>query len=63
MSDTFKTYNPVTLALGFFFVAGGAWTITMLILRGVVVVLFALIPGGLGIAIVHNQLRLRKNEK
>jgi len=69
--DTFKTYNPVTLALGIFFVAAGVWTITMLVLHGVrtaiggvvVVVLVVLIPVSLGMAIVQNQLRLRKNSK
>lgn len=69
--DTFKTYNPVTLTLGIFFVAGGVWTITELVLHGVrtaiggvfIVVLFVLIPVSLGMAIVHNQLRLRKNSK
>jgi len=66
--DTFKTYNPVTLTVGIFFMAGGVWTITELVLHGVrtaiggvfVVVFFVLIPVSLGMAIVHNQLRLRK---
>ena len=69
--DTFKTYNPVTLTVGIFFVGCGGWTITELALHGVrtaiggvfVVVLFVLIPVSLGMAIVHNQLRLRKNSK
>ena len=69
--DTFKTYNPVTLAVGIFFMAVGVWTIAELVLHGVrtaiggvfVVVLFVLIPVSLGMAIVHNQLRLRRNSK
>ena len=69
--DTFKTYNLVTLTLGIFCVAVGVWTITELALNGVrtaigavfVVVLFVLIPVSLGMAIIHNQLRLRKNSK
>ena len=66
--DTYKTYNPVTLAVGIFFVGAGVWTIAALLLHGVrtvvggifVVVLFVLIPVSIGTAIVHNQLRLRK---
>jgi len=69
--DTFKTYNPVTLAVGTFFMAVGVWTIAELVLHPVrttiggvfVVVLFVLIPVSLGAAIVHNQLRLRRNSK
>jgi len=71
LGDAFKTYNPVTLALGIFLVAAGLWTITELVVYGVrtaiggvfVVVLFVLIPVSLGMAIVQNQLRLRKNSK
>lgn len=69
--DTFRTYNPVTLAVGSFFVLCGVSSITELVLHGVriaiggvfVVVLFVLIPVSLGIAIVDKQLRLRKNSK
>ena len=69
--DTFKTYNPVTLAVGIFFMAVGVWAIAELVLHRVrtaiggvfVVVLFVFIPVSLGTAIVHNQLRLRRNSK
>jgi hypothetical protein len=68
LRDTFQTYNPVTLVLGWLFVACGAWAVVELLLRGVrtalggiVVFVFAgLIPVSIGAAIIHNQLRLRK---
>jgi len=71
LGDTFKTYNPVTLTLGILFVAAGFWTIAMLLAHGVrtavgglfIFVLFILFPLSLGIAIIHNQLGLRKRSK
>lgn len=69
--DTWKTYNPVTLIVGCFFVAVGLWTIGELFLHPVrtglgvvfVSVFFAFFPISLGLAIIQNQLRLRKNSK
>jgi hypothetical protein len=65
--DTFKTYNPVTLTVGCLWVAVGLWAIFMLLptrtLIGdvFILVLCVVIPISLGAAIIHNQLRLRKN--
>ena len=67
--DWFKNYNPVTLALGILFIAAGVWTITELVVHGVrtsiggvvIVVLGVLVPLSLGLVIIQNQLRLRKN--
>jgi uncharacterized membrane protein len=64
--DTFKTYNPVTLTVGIFFVGCGGWTITELALHGVrtaiggvfVVVLF--VPSVLA---KNNHLRLLKSDQ
>jgi hypothetical protein len=69
LRDTFGTYNPVTLGVGCFFVACGAWTVLELLLHGVrtvlggivVVVLTVFVPVSIGVAIIHNQLRLRKD--
>jgi len=69
--DTYKTYNPVTLVVGCGFVAYGLWLVSELLLHGVCTILggvfifvfFICIPASLGIAIIHNQLRLRKNSK
>jgi len=50
LGDTFKTYNPshgVRTAVGGLFIFA----------------LFILFPLSLGIAIIHNQLRLRKRSK
>jgi len=67
---TFETYNPVTLAVGCIFVACGLWVVFEVVLHGLrtaaggfVLVLVAVMPVTLGVAIVHNQLRLRKNSK
>ena len=75
--DTLKTYNPVTLVVGCLFVACGLWVVVEALLHGVGtnwwrttagaaggIVMFLLvivIPISLGAAIIHNQLRLRKN--
>jgi hypothetical protein len=67
--DTFKTYNPVTLAVGCLFVLCGSWTVFEVIMHGVrtsaggifIFVMFVLLPVSLGVAIIHNQLRLRRN--
>ena len=69
--DTYRTYNPVTLIVGCGFVACGLWTVSELFLHGVhtvlggvvIFILFILIPTSLGIAIIHNQLQLRKHSK
>jgi len=69
LRDTFQTYNPVTLVVGCFFVAYGAWMTLELLLHGVrtflggiiVFILAVFMPVSIGIAIIHNQLRLRKN--
>jgi multisubunit Na+/H+ antiporter MnhG subunit len=69
LRDTFERYNPVTLGVGCLFVACGAWTVLELLLHSVrtilggivVVVLAVFVPVSIGTAIIHNQLRLRKN--
>ena len=71
LRDTFKTYNPVTAVVGCGFVFAGIWTIFQALVHGVrthiggvfVFVLFVLIPISLGVAIIHNQLSLRKTSK
>jgi hypothetical protein len=67
--DTFKTDNPVTVAVGCFFVGCGLWILFELLSHGTVTLiggfvifgLAALMPIGLGVAIIHNQIRLRKH--
>ena len=69
LTDTFKTYNPVTLAVGCGFVVCGFWTVFEVVTHGVrtvaggifVFVMAVLLPLSLGVAIIHNQLRLRRN--
>jgi hypothetical protein len=70
LRGTFERYNPVTIGVGCGFVACGLWIIFELVLHGVrtavggvVLVLFAAIPVSLGVAIIHNQVRLRRNSK
>jgi hypothetical protein len=65
--DTFKTYSPVTLGVGFLFVAVGLWAAfeflpgTRTAIAGAFIfVLFVFIPISLGVAIMRNQLRLRR---
>ncbi len=68
--DTFKTYNPVTLAVGCLFVVCGLWIVFAILYYGtrtlvgglVVFVLGALIPLSLGAVIIRDQLRSRKNQ-
>lgn len=69
LTDTFKTYNPVALAVGCVFVFGGLWTGFEVVMHGVrtvlggifVFVIAVLLPLSLGVAVIHNQLRLRRN--
>jgi multisubunit Na+/H+ antiporter MnhG subunit len=69
LRDTFETYNPITLGVGCLFVACGVWAVLELLLHGVrtvlggivVVILAVFVPVSIGAAIIHNQLRLRKN--
>jgi hypothetical protein len=68
MTDTFTTYNPVTLIMGCYWVLAGFWVAFELITRPArtfagaifVIVMFVLLPVGLGAAIIHKQLRLRR---
>ena len=77
--DTLKTYNPVTLVVGCGFVACGLWVVAEVLLDGVstnwwrtaagaaggivMLLLCIVVPISLGAAIIHNQLRLRRNLK
>jgi hypothetical protein len=69
--DTYKTHNLVTLATGCLFVAGGLWIVCEFMIHGV-----RTVAGGIFIfvvcvapitsveaAIIHNQLRLRREAK
>jgi hypothetical protein len=68
--DTLKIYNPVTLVVGCAFVVFGIVALVEL-LPGTptaigdvfILVLFVLLPIGLGAAIIQNQLRLQKNSR
>jgi hypothetical protein len=61
--DTFKTYNPVTLAVGCLFVACGFWTVFEVVLHGArtalggvfIFVLFVLVPVSLARGCNHTQ--------
>ena len=69
LTDTFKTYNPITLTVGCGFVLCGFWTLFEVVTHGVstvaggifVFVMAVILPLSLGVAIIHNQLRLRRN--
>ena len=79
LRDTFETYNPVTLVVGCGFVACGLWVVFEVLLHGVYanwwrtaagaaggIVMFLLcivVPISLGAAVIHKQLRLRRNSK
>jgi hypothetical protein len=68
LRDTFETYNPVTLAVGCFFVAAGCWIIfefamhaSRTLVGAAVILVFASMPISIGAAIVHSQFRLRRS--
>jgi len=68
--DTFETYNPVTLLVGCGFVGAGLWVTIQFALHGkhsaagiFVMSIFILMPVSVGVAIIHNQLRLRRISK
>jgi hypothetical protein len=65
--DTYKIYNPITVAVGCLFVGAGFWLLFELAQHGarttagiVVIVLFAALPISIGVATIHNQLHLRR---
>jgi hypothetical protein len=68
--DTYKTYNPVTVAVGCMFVGAGFWLLFELVRHGArttagifVIVLLAALPISVGAATIHNQLQLRRNAR
>jgi hypothetical protein len=68
MRDTFEVYNPVTLLLGCFFGGSGLWLAIEYALHGrhtaaaiCFIAVWVVLLIGLGAAIIHNQLSLRRN--
>src|SRR5437763_63102 len=65
---TFEEYHPITFAVGVFFVATGLWVIVQLVWSGVrtaiggvfILVIFVILPIGIGSAIIHGQLKAKK---